>query len=313
MAKTLLVLSSLLLNEMEILGQHFKVIRLNKEGDPERAIRENCDDIVGIVSSHTTPVHRSLIDVLPNLEIIANFAVGVDNVDLDCAKERGVKVTNTPDVLSDETAVTGLSLMLAVTRRVVEADMFVRVGKWPTTRFPLGTSLSKKTIGIVGLGRIGQSVAKKAEAFDMDVIYYGRGKKDDQPYEFVPDLKRLAERSDVLMLCCYGGPETKNIITYDILESLGKKGFLINISRGSVVNEDDLLQALANKKIAGAGLDVYANEPHVPEGLLKMDNVVLLPHVGSATFETRTKMGQLVAGNILAHFNGDKLLSEYEV
>jgi lactate dehydrogenase-like 2-hydroxyacid dehydrogenase len=123
----------------------------------------------------------------------------------------------------------------------------------------------------------------------------------------------LAERSDVLMLCCSGGPETKNIITYDILESLGKKGFLINISRGSVVNEDDLLQALANKKIAGAGLDVYANEPHVPEGLLKMDNVVLLPHVGSATFETRTKMGQLVAGNILAHFNGDKLLSEYEV
>jgi len=314
MKKTLLVLQGLLQAEMEQLEGYFELIRLNREPDPEAAIRENRDNIVGIVSSHTTPVQKSLIEALPNLEIISNFAVGVDNIDLDSAKARGIVVTNTPDVLSDETADTGVALMLAVARRIVEADMFVRVGRWGQGgSFPLGTSLAEKTLGIVGLGRIGLSVARKASAFDMDVIYTARSEKAEHPYEFVADLRDLAERSDFLMLCCPGGEETQGMIDLDILQALGSHGFLINIARGSVVDEEDLLVALSNKYIAGAGLDVYAEEPEVPDALKKMDNVVLLPHIGSATFETRTKMGKLVVGNLLAHFNAEPLLTEYKI
>ncbi len=313
MKKTLLVLHSLLSAEMEQLESHFSLIRLYKEPDPEAAIRENKDNIVGIISNHTTPVKKPLIEVLPNLEIISNFAVGVDNIDLKLAADRGIAVTYTPDVLSDETADTGMALLLAVAKRVVEGDMFVRVGRWRQGgRFPLGSSLKNKTIGIVGLGRIGKSVARKAAAFDMTVLYQGRNEQPDQPYEYVADLMEIATRSDYLMLTCPGGAATQNIINLDILQALGSKGFLINIARGSVVNEEDLLIALSNKNIAGAGLDVYSSEPDVPEALMKMDNVVLLPHIGSATFETRTMMGQLVVKNILAYFNAEPLLSEYK-
>lgn len=311
--KTLLVLHSLLKAEMETLEKHFNLIRLYKEPDPEAAIRENKNNIVGIVSNHTTPVRESLIEALPNLEIISNFAVGIDNIDTACASTRNIKVTNTPDVLSDETADTGMALLLAVSKRVVEADMFTRVGRWGQgVGFPLGTSLKNKTIGIVGLGRIGKSVARKAAAFDMNVLYTGRNEKPDQPYEYVSSLEDMTLRADILMLTCPGTPDTKDLINISILEKLGPNGFIINIARGSVIKEDDLLIALSNKTIAGAGLDVYADEPHVPEALLKMDNVVLLPHIGSATFETRSQMGQLVVGNLLAHFNGEPLLSEYK-
>jgi len=314
MKKTLLILHSLLTAEMEQLEQHFNLIRLYKEPDPEAAIRENKDNIVGIVSSYTTPVKKSLIEVLPNLEIISNFAVGVDNIDLNFAVRRNIVVTNTPDVLSDETADTGMALMLILSKRAVEADMFVRVGQWRQGRtFPLGATLKGKTLGIVGLGRIGKSVARKAKAFDMRVLYQGRNEQPEQPYEYVSELKDLAQRSDYLMLTCPGGEATKEIVNLDILQALGSKGFLINIARGSVVKEEDLLIALSNKNIAGAGLDVYLNEPNVPEAFMKMDNVVLLPHIGSATFETRTMMGQLVVGNILAHFNAKPLLSQYKL
>ena len=312
--KTLLVLHSLLKAEMETLEKHFTLIRLYKEPDPEAAIRENKNNIVGIVSNHTTPVREALIEALPNLEIISNFAVGIDNIDTKCAASHNIRVTNTPDVLSDETADTGMALLLAVSKRLVEADMFTRVGRWGQgTGFPLGTSLKNKTIGIVGLGRIGKSVARKATAFDMNVLYTGRSKKTDQPYEYVDSLEEMTTRADILMLTCPDTPETKGIININILEKLGAKGFIINIARGSVIKEDDLLIALRNKTIAGAGLDVYANEPNVPEALLKMDNVVLLPHIGSATFETRSQMGQLVVGNLLAHFNGEPLLSEHKI
>lgn len=311
--KTILVLHSLLSEEMEQLDQHFNIIRLGKEPNPEAAIRENKDNIVGIVSNHTTPVKQPLIEALPNLEIIANFAVGIDNIDTELAKNRNIIVTNTPNVLSDETADTAMALLLATARRVVEADMFVRVGRWQQGHaFPLGTSIKHKTAGIVGLGRIGKSIARKARAFDMNVLYTGRTEQSDQPYEYVDNLFDLAEQSDVLILACPGGEETHNIINLEILQTLGSAGILINVARGSVVNEEDLLIALRNKNIAGAGLDVYAKEPHVPEEMLKMDNVVLLPHIGSATTETRGKMGQLVVGNLIAHFNGEPLLSEYK-
>ena len=308
--RALLVMGNQILPEqMEALERHFDVIRLWKEKDPESVLQARKSDIVAIASVFFVPVSRKLIESLPNLEIISQFAVGYDNIDLAAAKERGIAVTNTPDVLTDETADTALALLLAVSKRVVEGDMFVRVGKWLNGPLPLGSSLKGKTVGIAGMGRIGGSIAQRCAAFGMKIIYHGPRKKDNVSYDYQPDLKKLAEECDYLVLACPGGAETRHMVHEPILDALGPKGFLVNISRGSVVHEDDLIKALQERKIAGAGLDVYQNEPHVREELIKMDNVVLLPHIGSATVETRAAMGNLVLQNLLAHFNGDPLLT----
>lgn len=308
--KTLLLMGGfLLLAEMDILEEKFDVIRLWKEKDPEKLLQDRKNDIVAISSVHYVPVSRSLIEALPNLEIIAQFAVGTDNIDLAAAKERGITVTNTPDVLTADTADTALSLLLAVSRRICEADLFVRIGKWMNGSMPLGNSLTGKTAGIVGMGRIGQAIAMRCEAFGMKIIYHGPRKKDDISYPYEPDLQKLAEISDYLILACPGGAATHHLVHAPILDALGPNGFLINISRGTVVKEEDLVTALVEKKIAGAGLDVFTHEPNVPDALIKLDNVVLLPHIGSATVETRGAMGQLVVKNLLAHFNGDPLLT----
>ncbi len=187
--------------------------------------------------------------------------------------------------------------------------MYVRVGKWLNGNMPLGWTLTGKTVGIVGMGRIGQSIASRCAAFNMKIVYQGPRKKSDVPYAYEPDLKKLAEISDYLILSCPGGSSTRHIVNADILNALGPNGFLINVARGSVTDEEALVKALMDKSIAGAGIDVYQNEPHVPEELVKLDNVVLLPHVGSATVETRAKMGEIVVKNLLAHFNGDPLLT----
>lgn len=308
--KALLVMGNLLLPlEMQALEDNFEVIRLWKERDPESVLQERKNDILAIASTHSVPVSRSLIEALPNLEIISQFAVGTDNIDLTAAKERGIAVTNTPDVLTNDTADTALSLLLAVSRRICEADLYVRIGKWLNGPMPLGNSLSGKTAGIVGMGRIGQAIASRCAAFGMNIIYHGPRKKDGVSYPYEANLKRLAELSDYLILACPGGADTRHLVHAPVLEALGPNGFLINISRGSVVNEEDLVNALKEKKIAGAGLDVFTHEPNVPEALIKLDNVVLLPHIGSATVETRGVMGQLVVKNLLAHFNGDPLLT----
>lgn len=306
-AKTILALSSIYPVGFDALEPQFEVLKLWSEKDPEQAIRQHSADIVGIIASPNRAVSRKLIEALPNLEIISNFAVGIDNIDLAAAQERGIAVTNTPDVLTADTADTAMALLLAVVRRVVEGDAYVRVGKWLNGSMPLGATVSGKTAGIVGLGRIGGAIARRCAGFDMNILYHGRSEKKDEPYEYYGDLKDMAAACDFLILACSGGPETKHLINADILEALGPKGFLINIARGSVVDEEALLVALRNKAIAGAGLDVFESEPHVPDALFSMDNVVLLPHIGSATVETRTKMGQLVIDNLLAHFNGDPL------
>ncbi len=305
MAKTILALNNLHPLGLDGLEDGFTVLRLGREHDPENAIQAHQNDIVGIVASVGNTVSAKLIEALPNLEIISNFAVGVDNIDLAAADRRGVVVTNTPDVLTTDTADIALSLILCAARRIVEADAYVRVGKWHGGAMRLGTSLSGKTCGIVGLGRIGQAIAARAAAFDMRILYHGRTAKTHVPYEFCSSLHDMAAQSDFLVLACAGGAETKHLVDEGILEALGEKGYLINIARGSVVDQDALLIALQNKSLAGAGLDVYDNEPNVPESLFSMDNVVLLPHIGSATMETRRKMAQLVIDNIKAHFNGD--------
>lgn len=309
MKRTVLALQPLLTHEMDILEQEFNVLRLWEDQEPERVIIQHSQEIFAILSTYNgSGVSKRLMAALPNLEIIAQFGVGYDNIDLVAAGERDIVVTNTPDVLTDDTADVALFLMLNVARRVVEADMFVRVGRWHSGAMPLSTSISGKTVGIVGLGNIGQAIAQRAAAFNMKVVYHSRTKKD-VAYTYYKDLKEMAEAADFLILACAGGDETKHLINYEILDALGANGYLINIARGSVVKEDDLLIALRNKSIAGAGLDVYADEPNVPEEMIKMDNVVLSPHVGSATVETRSKMGQLVIDNFLAHFDGQPLLT----
>lgn len=307
MAKTVLALSSLYPLGLDDLEGGFHVIKLWQEKNPDAAIRAHQSDIVAVIATPGRNVSRSLIEALPNLEIIANFAVGTDNIDLEAARERGIFVTNTPDVLTSDTADTAMALMLAVARRVVEGDAYVRIGKWLNGAMKLGTSPGGKTAGIVGLGRIGRAIAARCEAFGMKVIYHGPNKKKDVPYDYYTDITEMAACADFLILACCGGPDTKHIVNANVLAALGAKGYLINIARGSVVDQEALLVALKNREIAGAGLDVFENEPHVPESLFTMDNVVLLPHVGSATVETRTAMGRLVIENILAHFSGNPL------
>jgi len=309
MKKTVLAIQPLLEKEMKQLESGYNVIRLWGANDPVAEIERHRHDVQAILSTYNSSgVSERLMSALPNLEVIAQFGVGYDNIDLQAAHARGIAVTNTPDVLTDDTADVALFLTLNVARRAVEADMFVRVGRWKSGAMPLSTSISEKTVGVVGLGNIGKAIAQRAAAFNTTVVYHSRSEKD-VPYKYYSDLSEMAQDCDFLILACAGGPETENLIDYKILEKLGPSGFLINIARGSVVNEEDLLIALRNQAIAGAGLDVFANEPDVPEELLKMDNVVLSPHVGSATVETRSKMGQLVIDNLNAHFEGQSLLS----
>lgn len=312
--KTILALGSLLPAEMDALEKSFDLIRLWKEPNPEAVLQAYKNDIIGILSAYNgIPVTARILESLPNLEIVAQFGVGVDNIDLGAAKARGIAVTNTPDILTPDTADIALSLILCLMRRIVEADMYVRVGKWASGAFSLSSSLSGKTVGIVGMGRIGRAIARRCLAFDMKIVYHGPRQKPDLTYPYFADLRQMAEASDVLVMACPGGVETKNLVTGKILKALGPKGYLVNIARGSVVNTEDLLIALRNRDIAGVGLDVYENEPNVPEALISMDNVVLLPHVGSATAETRSEMGRLVIANILAYFEGKPLLTAVEL
>ncbi len=294
---------------LDQLENDFKIVKLWKEQDPEAAIQAHKNDIVAINCSVGHFITDKIISSLPNLEIISTFSVGYDHIDIQSAQKHGVAVTNTPDVLCAETADTGMTLLLAVAKRAVEGDVYIRVGKWLNGDMPLGVSLTNKKVGIVGLGGIGSKVAKRCEAFDMVVSYYGPREKPEYDYPYYNDIQKIAEDNDFLILCCPGGDATHNLIDANVLDALGKDGILINIARGSVVDEPALIHALQNNIIKAAGLDVFANEPHVDEALISMDNVVLLPHIGSATVETRTAMGQLVIDNINAHFDGKDLLT----
>ncbi len=309
MKRTILAIQPLLHNEMVKLEELFNVIRLWESLEPEQLIIDNSNDIVAIVSTYNSRgVSARLMEALPNLEIIAQYGVGFDNIDIKTAHERGVLVTNTPDVVTNDTADMALFLILALARRAVEADMYVRVGRWQSSIDHMGTTLSGKAIGIVGLGNIGKAIARRAEAFNMSVIYHSRTVKDVE-YKYYDDLKEMARDCDFLAIACAASGETNGLIDYEVLKALGNKGYLVNIARGSIVNEEDLLIALHNRAIAGAGLDVFAGEPNVPPEMIKMDNVVLSPHVGGGTLETRSKMGKIVIDNLIAHFDGKPLLT----
>lgn len=265
--------------------------------------------IRGLVQGGGTVTPTGLLDALPKLEIISVFGVGYDGVPVDYCRQRGLKVTNTPDVLTDDVADVAVGLVLMTGRGFAKAERFVRGGEWERRGPELTTKLGGRTAGILGLGRIGKAIATRLAAMGMKIAYTGRKAQADVPWRFVADLKALAAESDFLIVACPGGPATRNLVDAGVLAALGKKGTIVNIARGSIIDEPALVRALEDGTIKGAGLDVFADEPHVPKPLLSMDNVVLLPHVGSATNETRKAMGDLCKANLDAWFAGRPLLT----
>jgi hydroxypyruvate reductase len=266
-------------------------------------------DVRGLVVPGGFKVHESLLTSLPNLEIISVFGVGYDGVPLSLCQQRGIRVTNTPDVLTEDVADIATALVLMTSRRLIEAERHARAGSWLKAAFPLSHALRGKTAGILGLGRIGKAIAHRLLAHGLEIAYHGR-QPQSLEYRYCSTLIELAETSDFLIIACPGGPGTKHLINADVLTALGAQGTLINIARGSVVDQAALVQALQAGVIRAAGLDVFENEPHIPAELSACEGAILLPHVGSATHETRHGMAQLVVGNISAHFAGEPLLTE---
>jgi hydroxypyruvate reductase len=264
------------------------------------------DRILAVAGSGESKVPADLIAKLPALKIVSIMGVGYDGVDVAAAKARGVLVTHTPDVLNDDVADLALALALNIARRIPQADRFVRDGKWPQGPMPLATKLSGARMGIVGMGRIGQAIAKRALAFGMSIAYTARSAKPELPFAFHATPRELAAASDFLVLIAPGGAATRKMIDASVLQALGPKGYLVNVARGSVVDEAALIDALQRNVIAGAALDVFENEPNVPEALRALDNVVLVPHIGSATVATRHAMANLAFDNLRAFFAGEK-------
>ena len=277
-------------------------------GDSEQVLAEHGAAAVGLLTSALHRVDKALLDRLPNLRIVACSGVGVDAIDLVETRRRGIAVTNTPAVLDASVANLAVALLLAVTRKVVEADHFVRAGKWLEGKMPLSDDIAGKLCGIVGLGGIGQAIAERAKVLGMNIAYYGRHPKPVD-YTYYDDLVAMARDCDVLILSIPGTAETRHLINADVLNALGPTGYLINVARGSVVDEAALIACLQAGGIAGAGLDVFEHEPRVPDALLAMQNVVLLPHIASGTHETRNAMGMLAINNLHAFFKGASLLT----
>jgi len=293
---------------MESLRAAFRVHDRVHQTDPT-AFAAVAPRIRAISASGESKVSRELIAQLPKLEIISVFGVGYDGIDVAAARERGVAVTNTPDVLNDEVADLAIALVLSVSRRIPQADRYVRSGLWANGPMPLARKVSGAPLGIVGLGRIGMAIAKRAEAFGMSIAYTARSEKAASGYRYFPSAEALAAEVDFLVVITPGGAGTRKLIDAKVLQALGKDGYLINVARGSVVDESALIEALQHGTIAGAGLDVFENEPNVPAALIALDNVVLTPHVGSATWQTRRAMADRAFGNLEAHFAGKPLLS----
>ena len=288
---------------LERLQNEFSAVKLWEAPDRDAALK-SASGFRGLAHFGHMRVDGKLMDALPGLEIISNFGVGVDQIDLDAAKQRKIIVTNTPDVLNDCVADCAMALVLNTLRKFPQSEAYLRAGQWVGKGpYPLCTSLGGKVLGVLGLGRIGEAIAKRAQAFGMTIRYHNRNKKN-VTYPYDKDVVELAKNSDVLVIVTPGGAETAKLVNAKVLDALGPDGYLVNVARGSVVDEPVLLKYLQEKKIAGAGLDVFADEPRVPEAFFKLDNAVLFPHVASATVETRKAMGDLQVENLHLHFAG---------
>jgi hydroxypyruvate reductase len=279
------------------------------ESDPA-AFEALAPRIRGISASGESRLPAALVERLPALEIVSVMGVGYDGIDVAACKARGIMVTHTPDVLNDDVADLAIGLMLSAARQLPQADRFVRDGRWPQGPMPLARKLSGARLGIVGMGRIGQAIAHRAAAFGMRIAYTARSAKSGLPHAFHATPAALAAHSDFLVVITPGGAATRRLIDAEVLRALGQgrgQGILVNVARGSVVDEAALIEALEHGVIAGAGLDVFENEPHVPERLRVLPQVVLAPHIGSATTATRQAMADLCFDNLRRHFAGEAL------
>ena len=290
---------------IETLEKACTLHRLWEQADQEAFLKEFGPHMRGVATSTLYGrLEASLLDRLPNVEIISSFGVGYDNVDAAEAARRGIVVTNTPGVLDDEVADLTLGLLLATLRKIPQADRYLREGNWLKASFPLSTTLRERKVGIVGLGRIGKAIARRVQGFGVSIAYHGRTQQDDVAYAYYPTIVGLAEACDVLIVITPGGAATRHLVNADVLKALGPNGVLINVARGSVVDEQALIEALRSGTILSAGLDVYEDEPRVPQELIDMEHVVLLPHMASASVHTRNAMGKLVADNLVSWFEG---------
>lgn len=277
-------------------------------GQRETLLAARAGQIEAVVTNGHDGVPPEIMAALPRLRIISSYGVGYDAIDAVAAARRGIVVAHTPEVLNDEVANTAILLWLATARKLVAHDAYVRAGRWETEgAAPLTASPQNRTVGIVGLGRIGQAIADRLPVFGAEVVYFSRRQKD-VPYRFYGDLVEMARDCDVLICITPGGPETRHLIGAEVIDALGPEGILVNVARGSVVDETAMVAALEEGRLGGAGLDVFEAEPKVPEALLAMENVVLQPHVGSATKETRQAMGDLTCDNLSAFFREGKAL-----
>ncbi|MHA6621573.1 2-hydroxyacid dehydrogenase [Pseudonocardia sp. DLS-67] len=290
--------------------ERFELLRLWEAADPDALLAERRDDVRGLAVGSHSRIDAALFDRLPKLEIVANFGVGYDSVDVDAATERGLVVTNTPGVLDDEVADTALALLLMTVRELGRAERYLRAGRWAAEgHYPLtDLTVTGRKLGILGLGRIGEAIARRAEPFGMTVGYHNRSAKD-VPYRYYPSLLEMARDVDTLLVVVPGNAATRHLVDAEVLTALGPDGVLVNIGRGTVVDEAALVDALKTRTIRAAGLDVFEDEPNVPRELIDLDNAVLLPHVGSASKATRRAMGQLVVDNLTAWFTDGRALT----
>jgi len=280
--------------------------KLVEAKDQEAFLKEVAPRIRGIAIAYTAnKIDGAFMSRFPRLEIVSSFGVGYDHVDADWAGQHGVVVTNTPDVLNEEVADTALGLLLCTVRELPQAERYLRAGKWVQGGYRLTpATLRDRTVGMVGMGRIGKAIARRLEAFGVPVVYHSRNPQPGVTYKYYPKLLDMARDVDTLMVIVPGGASTKNMINAEVLQALGPNGILINMARGSVVDEQALIAALKNRTIMSAGLDVFVNEPHVPQELIEMEHIVLFPHLGSASVATRKAMDQLVVDNLKSWFAG---------
>lgn len=295
--------------DMDELQRTYAVHKLWQAEDRDAFLSVRAERIRAIATRGELGASSDLMKKLSRLEIVSCYGVGTDAIDLAYARDRNIRVTNTPDVLTGDVADIGIGLALALARKIPEADAYVRSGRWRQATMGLVTRFFGKKVAIAGMGRIGQAVARRAAGFDCDIRYFARARKEELAWTFEPDLAALAGWADFLIVTLAGGPATQGMIGGKVLAALGPEGFLVNISRGATVDEPALLDALERKTIRGAGLDVFRNEPDIDPRFFALDNVILQPHHGSGTVETRKAMGQLVRDNLSAHFAGLPLIT----
>ena len=291
------------------LAAEFDMVDLPAEGQAA-FLATRGSEFVAAVTSAATGIDEALLAALPNLQVISSFGVGLDRLAVDAARARGIAVGYTPDVLNDCVADMAFALLLDVVRQTSTADRFVRSGAWLKGTFPLARKVSGAKLGLVGLGRIGRTIAQRSTGFEMAVRYHSRRLVTDVSWTHEPSLIELARWADFLVVISAGGASTRHMVNAEVLDALGPDGFIVNVARGSVIDEAALVQALTDKRIAGAGLDVFEDEPRVPEALLTLDNVVLAPHIASATRETRQAMADRVFDNLQAFYKKGSVISD---